>query len=50
MARFTARSCSAGSRTVTTCPMPIMMYRDTTSMRGGENLSRKWLRSSWALI
>src|SRR5262250_1570574 len=39
MERFTARSISAGSRSVTTWPIPMAMYQETTSTPfGGELL------------
>jgi hypothetical protein len=50
MAKLTSRNLSGGTRKVTTWPIPIITYHDTTSTPGGGKLSRNPVRCNWALI
>jgi len=50
MTRFTSRSFSAGKRSVTTCPIPIITYQETTSTPGGGKFLSKPVCFRWALI
>ena len=46
----TSRNLSAGTRSVITCPMPIIIYHETTSVPSGGNLSESPFLSRCLLI